>query len=174
MSSKKPTVYLDTTILSSYWYEGADVLSIGRRITTRDWWGNERLRFSLWVSSVTEDELEAGNYPRQAEALAMARRLKFLPMPVLVRAFAERLIQRHVVPESKPGDALQMAIATVHRMDYLLTWNYAHLANPVAQSQLEAVCREADQRAPWLVSPETVPRASLGQKIKRKQNDDPR
>ena len=78
MSSKKPTVYLDTTILSSYWYEGADVLSIGRRITTRDWWGNERLRFSLWVSSVTEDELEAGNYPRQAEALAMARRLKIL------------------------------------------------------------------------------------------------
>ncbi|MEI7902645.1 MAG: hypothetical protein WCK89_20535 [bacterium] len=166
--SKKPTVYLDTTILSSYWYEGADVLSIGRRITTRDWWDSERSRFSLWASSVTEDELGAGNYPRQAEALAMAQRLKFLPMLISARAFAEWLIQRHVVPESKPGDALQMAIAVAHRMDYLLTWNYAHLANPVAQAQLEAACREADQRAPLLVSPETIPRAALGQTIRRK------
>lgn len=161
-------MYLDTTILSSYWYEGADVLSIGRRITTRDWWDSERSRFSLWASSVTEDELGAGNYPRQAEALAMAQRLKFLPMLISARAFAEWLIQRHVVPESKPGDALQMAIAVAHRMDYLLTWNYAHLANPVAQAQLEAACREADQRAPLLVSPETIPRAALGQTIRRK------
>jgi hypothetical protein len=36
VAAKKPTVYLDTTILSSYWYEGADVLAIGRRITTRE------------------------------------------------------------------------------------------------------------------------------------------
>ncbi len=168
LAPKKPTVYLDTTILSSYWYEGADVLAIGRRITTREWWDTERSRFSLWASSVTEDELEAGVYPRQAEALAMGRRLKFLPMIVESRQFAERLIKRHVVPQSKPGDALQMAIAVVHRMDYLLTWNYAHLANPVAQSQLEAICREADHRAPLLVSPETIPRDTLGQTIRRK------
>jgi len=165
---KKPTVYLDTTILSSYWYEGSDILALGRRMTTREWWAAERSRFTLWVSSVTEDELEAGTYPRQAEALAMARRLPFLPMVRESREFAEQLMHRRVVPDSKPGDALQMAVAAVHRVDYLLTWNYAHLANPIAQAQLEAACQAAGWRAPLLVSPETIPRVTLGQTIRRK------
>jgi predicted nucleic acid-binding protein len=167
-AAKKPTVYLDTSILSSYWYEGLDILALGRRLTTREWWETERSHFTLWVSSVTEDELEAGHYPRQAETLAMARRVRFLPMIVQTREFAERLMQQHVVPDSKPGDALQMAIAAVYRMDYLLTWNYAHLANPIAQLQLETACGEAGWRAPLLVSPETIPRMALGQTIRRR------
>jgi hypothetical protein len=167
-ASKKPTVYLDTTIISSYWYEGSDILALGRRFATREWWDMERSHFTLWVSSVTQDELKAGHYPRQAEALAMSRRLRFLPMLAEAREFAERLVQRHVVPDTKPGDALQMAIAAAHRRDYLLTWNYAHLANPVAQAQLEIACREAGWRAPLLVSPETIPKITLGQTIRRK------
>jgi len=166
--SKKPTVYLDTNILSSYWYEGADVLALARRITTREWWDTERSYFSLFASSVTEAELEAGVYPRQPEALAMARRLRFLPILGESREFSNLLIRRRVVPESKPSDALQMAIATSHHMDYLLTWNYAHLANPVAQVRLEAVCRKKKLPVPVLVSPETIPRRSLGQTIRRR------
>ena len=30
----------------------------------------------------------------------------------------------------------QLAISAAHEVDYLLTWNYAHLANPVAQQHL--------------------------------------
>ena len=32
----KPGVYLDTNIISAYWYEGSDVMSLARRIHTRD------------------------------------------------------------------------------------------------------------------------------------------
>jgi hypothetical protein len=167
-AGKKPTVYLDTTIVSSYWYEGSDVLALGRRFATRDWWDTERQHFALWVSSVTLDELKAGQFPRQAETIAMARRLRSLPLLGEAREFAERLVQQHVVPDTKPGDALQMAIAAVHQIDYLLTWNYAHLANPIAQAHLEGSCQKAGWRAPLLVSPETIPRIALGQTIRRR------
>lgn len=168
---KKPTVYLDTNVISSYWYEGTEILSQGRRIATREWWETERQFFTLWVSDVTEDELEAGKYPRQVETLAMARRLRYLPMLEEVYELAEQLVAENVVPTSKPGDALQMAVATVHGIDYLLTWNYAHLANPLAQQQLERCCREAKLRCPFLVSPETIPKAALGQILRRKKHD---
>jgi hypothetical protein len=167
-AGKKPTVYLDTTIISSYWYEGYDVVPLGRRFATREWWETERRYFTLWVSSVTYDELKAGVYPRQEEATAMANKLRSLPMAAAAREFAERLLHEHVVPDTKPGDALQMAIAAAHHIDYLLTWNYAHLANPVAQEHLEAVCAETGWRAPLLVSPETIPKVALGQTIRRR------
>ena len=51
-SMKKPTVYLDTTIISAYWFEGADVASLARRLKTREWWDIERLHFSLWSSGL--------------------------------------------------------------------------------------------------------------------------
>ncbi|HPM79448.1 MAG TPA: hypothetical protein PLF81_02050 [Candidatus Anammoximicrobium sp.] len=99
MGFRKPTVYLDTSIVSSYWYEGTDVLALGRRVTTREWWDTERSYFTIWASSVTEEELEAGKYPRQREALAMARRLRFLPLLASVREFAQQLVAAHVVPD---------------------------------------------------------------------------
>jgi hypothetical protein len=33
-----------------------------------------------------------------------------------------------------------MAVCAAHGIDYLLSWNYAHLVNPVAQRQLESIC----------------------------------
>src|SRR5437870_4793519 len=70
-SKKKPTVYLDTTIPSAYWYSGRDLLALGRRLLTRQWWEIERRSFILLVSSVTQAELEEGNFPRRAECLKM-------------------------------------------------------------------------------------------------------
>jgi hypothetical protein len=165
---RKPSVYLDTTIPSAFWYEGGDVLALGRRIVTRDWWEVESSHFQLHVSSVTEDELRAGSFRRQKDCLSMVRRLKYLPITRSTRDFAMELLDSRIVPATKPGDALQIAIATTHALDYLLTWNYAHLANPTAQEKLMELCRRRNRAVPLMVSPETIPRVLLGQNVRRK------
>jgi predicted nucleic acid-binding protein len=163
----RPTLYLDTTIISAYWYDGLDLVSHARRLNTREWWEIEHSQFEIWISDVTEDELREGLYRHQSDTLAMARRLRYLPVTRSVHELAARLLAARIVPESKPRDALQMAVATVHEIDYLLTWNYAHLANASAQQRLGEICRKAELACPLLVSPETVPRASFGQVIRR-------
>lgn len=167
----KPTVYLDTNIISSFWYSGKDVTALARRLTTRAWWQRERKHFSIWVSTATEDELAAGKFRRQAECLRFVRRLPYLTISGAIRGCAQELVKRGVVPVEKPGDALQMAACAVHGIDYLLSWNYAHLVNPVAQAQLARVCRQLSLRAPLLVSPESIPQASLGQNLRRGKHD---
>jgi hypothetical protein len=164
----KPTVYLDTNIVSAYWYMGSELGALTQHVKTRDWWRQERQHFSLWVSAATEDELAAGEFFRQANCLRCVRRLSYLPISRSLRQFAAALVARKVVPAEKPGDALQMATCAVHGIDYLLSWNYAHLVNPLAQAKLEKVCREHSIRAPLLVSPESIPRVSLGQTVRRR------
>lgn len=166
----KPTVYLDTTIISAYWYEGTDVASFARRLKTREWWEFERPHFAVWSSAVSEAEFRAGEFRRQSECVSMVQRLRYLPATQVAQSLFERLLAERVVPESKPRDAVQMAMCAAHGIDYLLSWNYAHLANPVAQAQLEAICRKYRLRAPLLVSPETIPRASMGQSIRRRKS----
>lgn len=164
---KKPTIYLDTNVISAYWYNGRDGLSVARRKLTREWWVDERGDFLIWISPVTSAELNSGMYPRQDDACAMARRIRQLPMNRAIADFAVTLAETGIVPPTKQTDALQMAVASVHRIDYLLTWNYAHLANPQAQRRLEEVCRDAGHRAPLMVTPESIPSVKRGQTIRR-------
>jgi hypothetical protein len=65
---------------------------------------------------------------------------------------------------------LPPVVCAVHRIDYSLSWNYAHLVNPVAQLQLESVCKKHALRAPLLVSPESIPKRSLGQTVRRRNS----
>jgi hypothetical protein len=166
-SRKKPAVYLDTTIPSAYWYDGRNLLALARRQLTREWWRTERKHFALLVSSVTEAELREGQFPRQRECLKLVWRLRFLPITRAAHKFTAALLDARIVPDNKPRDALQLAMASVHEVDYLLTWNYAHLANPVVQERLGKLCQRSRLRSPVLVSPETIPQVRWGQAIRR-------
>ena len=75
---------------------------------------------------------------------------------------------RRVVPDAKRGDAAQLAIATTHRMDYLMSWNHAHLVNPQVQDRMQRLCAKLGWRCPWLVNPETIPKARLGHRLSRR------
>jgi len=78
-----------------------------------------------------------------------------------------RLLERGLVPPNKPGDAAHLAITAVHGVDYLLTWNYAHMANPSSQRRFERLCDEMGLVAPLMVSPESIPQIRFGQTLRR-------
>ena len=52
-------------------------------------------------------------------------------------------------------------------MDYLLTWNYARLANLATQERGEIVATKLGYRMPWPVASDSIPLATLGQTIRR-------
>jgi predicted nucleic acid-binding protein len=167
---KKPSVYLDTNIISAYWYSGSVVAALARRASTRDWWQSEREHFEVWASGFTYAELRAGRFPRQADCLKMARRVPYLPMTQAASLLLGKLLESGIVPSTKRGDAVQMAVAAAHHIDYLLTWNYAHMANPIAQARLAEICARMGLQAPLLVSPESIPQVRLGQSIRRRRS----
>ena len=76
----KPTVYLDTNIISAYWHIGGNVSSAAQRFHTIEWWNVERKHFSAFVSVTTINELQAGRFRKQSECLKMVRRLPNLPL----------------------------------------------------------------------------------------------
>ena len=164
---QKPSVYIDTSIVSAFWYEGSDVAALARRLRTREWWDLERRHFEVWTSAFTEQELRRGVFPRQDDCLAMARRLRYLHPTAHAYRMAEELIKRGAVPSAKPVDAGHVATSTVHSIDFLLTWNYAHMANPVVQARLEKLCGEWKLVPPLMVSPESIPQVRFGQSIRR-------
>ena len=68
----------------------------------------------------------------------------------------ERLITGGGLPMKARVDALHIAVAAVHGMDYLLTWNCKHIANPATRKRIEQTCIAAGYAPPILCTPEEL------------------
>lgn len=87
----------------------------------------------------------------------MLRGLPLLALTREVEEFAKILVTDRVMPApSNSGDALHVAAATIHRMDYILTWNVKHLANPNKRIHFGIICMRLGLVAPILVTPDLL------------------
>jgi hypothetical protein len=50
-------------------------------------------------------------------------------------------------------DAVHVALAAVHGLDYLLTWNCAHIANAIMRGKIESICRATGFEPPVICTP---------------------
>jgi len=73
-----------------------------------------------------------------------------------VRGLAELLVREKVMPGPVGGDAVHVAFATVHAVDYVLTWNVRHLANPSKLAHLRTICLRAGFLPPQIVAPKLL------------------
>lgn len=69
---------------------------------------------------------------------------------------AQELVRQVPLPERAALDALQIAIAAIGGMDYLLTWNCKHIANAAYQSRIGSICRGSGYEPPVICTPEAL------------------
>jgi hypothetical protein len=122
-------VYIETTIPSFYYEVRTEPEMIARRNWTRTWWDSQRHAYELVTSAAVLDELEAGAFPNQDQALALLAEVPLVPVEPEIAEIVEAYIQRLVMPQDPTGDALHLALASFYKCDFLLTWNVRHLAN---------------------------------------------
>ena len=75
------------------------------------------------------DELRKADHPDQAQKIALVSGLPLLEITRDVIQVADAYIRQYVTPTDPGGDALHLALASFYKVDILLTWNCAHLAN---------------------------------------------
>lgn len=125
----KARVYIETTIPSFYHEARTEPEMVARRGWTRQWWDQCRSRYELLTSEAVIDELQKGAFPYQDAALALIEGLPLLEIEEAVADIVTAYISHHVMPAEPAGDALHLALASLHKCDFLLTWNCRHLAN---------------------------------------------
>ena len=153
----KPRVYLETTIPSylTAW-PSRDLVRAAHQQITRDWWDRRRAEFELYISQVVLRECQAGDATAAAERLKVLQDLPLLEQTEEATRLAQALVERVPLPERAAVDALHVAIATVHGVDYLLTWNCTHIANATLRDPIESVCRENGYEPPAICTPDEL------------------
>ena len=67
---------------------------------------------------------------------------------------AEGYIERGIFHRKFMADAIHVAIASFHKIDYLVTWNFGHIANVRKQARLRLFNTTAGFFSPVIVTPE--------------------
>jgi len=152
-----PKVYIETTVISylTAW-PSRDLVRAAHRQLTREWWESRRAGFESYVSQIVLREVGAGDPEAAAQRLHILRDIPVLRVTDEVAGFAEELIKRVPFPPKAAADAVHVAIAVLHGMDYLLTWNCAHIANAALRSRIDAVCREGGYEPLVICTPEEL------------------
>ena len=153
----KPRVYIETTVISYLTARPArDVVIAGHQQITHDWWATASERFELVISELVREEAGAGDPDAVCARLTLLASLALLDATAEAQELAERLVSASAVPEAAMRDAAHIAIAAANGIEYLVTWNFRHIANAVTRPQIESVCRQAGFESPVICTPEEL------------------
>jgi hypothetical protein len=151
------SVYLETTFISYLVAQPSrDVIVAAHQQTTHDWWSTRRQDFECSVSQVVLDEASAGDPAEIQKRLDVIRDLPVLEVTKSAESLAQAIITSGVIPPRAIRDAAHIAVAAVHEIDYLLTWNCRHLANAQIMRKIEEVCDQLSERMPVICTPEEL------------------
>jgi predicted nucleic acid-binding protein len=139
----KSSLYLETTVPSYLTSRPSrDLIIAGHQEITREWWEKRRDTFQLYISQLVIDEASAGDPVAARERLKILQDLPLLDITPEVTELATGILASGKIPRKAATDAAHIAIAAVHGMDFLVTWNCVHIANAAIAKALASICRE--------------------------------
>lgn len=152
----KPKIYVETTVISYLTARPSrDVVLAAHQQVTRDWW-DRRDKFELTACQLVVQEASAGDPVAAHERLQAMIGIPLLAAPEDALQLSRALLDSGAVPKQAAEDALHIAVAAVNGVEYLVTWNYKHLANATKRVQIEDICRDAGYEPPVICTPEEL------------------
>jgi hypothetical protein len=132
------------------------VIIAGHQEITREWWERRRGSFQIFISQLVLDEASAGDPTASRERMRLLQSLPLLDLTPEVTALASALVAAGRIPRKAATDAAHIAVAAVHGMDFLVTWNCVHIANAVMTKALAATCTQHGYECPVICTPEEL------------------
>ena len=114
------------------------------------------MRFELYVSRLVIEETAAGDIEAAAQRLVTLNDIPRLELTESAAILAANLVTEGAIPREATEDALHVAVAAAHRIDYLLTWNCRHIANAEMRNRIADVCAASGFEAPVICTPEEL------------------
>ena len=120
----KPRLYFDTSVFGGHFDDefSEHTIPLFERLRTNE--------FILLFSTVTQDELE--NAPEKVKNLVKGIKeeyTEFIEATEEAVELATAYIDEKVVGQTSFADCLHIAIATINKADYLISWNFKHIVN---------------------------------------------
>jgi hypothetical protein len=148
------SVYIETSVVS-YLVARPPARTVAHQwhVWTKDWWRLRRPFFECVISEEVLREAAAGDAKLSQKRLEVLTTLTVLRRTPAVDELTEAFLAAGALPEKAKADATHLAVASAHRVVYLLTWNMKHLANAEILRRLRPVAEQHGHQLPIVTTP---------------------
>ncbi|MGO8747496.1 MAG: type II toxin-antitoxin system VapC family toxin [Thermoguttaceae bacterium] len=152
-----PKVYIETSVVSYLRQRpSAQIVAAARQLLTRRWWEQERHDYELVTSQYVLDEAALGDPVLAAERQQALAEIPLLELPSDIAELAGEIVNRGILPPDALIDALHIAVAAFHGVEYLLTWNCKHIANAKMLPKIRDLLVQFGYAVPIVCTPEEM------------------
>jgi predicted nucleic acid-binding protein len=130
-----------------------DIKIAAAQRTTRMWWESAESRFDLYISRLVLLEAGAGDPEAAKRRLSAVKHLPRLTVTPECLVLAQNLRREAGLPKKAVYDALHLAIAAVYGLDYLVTWDFRHLASESRTSRIRSIIVSWGHASPVICTP---------------------
>ena len=154
---ERETVYIETSIISYLCAQPSrDLIVAANQEITREWWEKRRADYDCYISELVMEEISAGDPEAAARRLHLADGMPLLAANDAARNLEGEIMRGLGLPRTVAADVAHIAIAAVHGMDYLLTLNCAHIANPHWLHNLRGIIDGQGLGMPEMCTPQEI------------------
>ena len=131
----KPTIYLETSVISAYFdFKKQDQ---SRKLITKKFFKEELSKYQVFISNAVIEELRnTPNKHARHAFLSFAKQFSIIALNKKIINLAQDYIRKKIIPSAKLFDAYHLAVAAIHKIDILVSWNYNHIANKFTEEQI--------------------------------------
>jgi hypothetical protein len=153
----KEAIYLETTIISYYTARPSrDIIITSHQQITKEFIDGAIDQYDIFVSELVRDECRSGDPEAAALRLELLRDFSVLEVNEKVLSLSKSLVASNIVPMQYVEDALHISLATIHGIDFLVTWNCKHIANAHIKKKMEETIQENGYIMPVICTPEEL------------------
>jgi hypothetical protein len=150
----KPTVYLESSVVSYFANEiSSDLKVAAEQRITREWWTRILPRVDPYVSEFVLAEISKGKSAYADARRSAIRDFTLLPTTDDIYTLANAYIRKLALPKNGEIDAYHLAMAAVHEVDFLLSWNCKHIANALKYSLIYKINTSLGYQSPTICTP---------------------
>jgi predicted nucleic acid-binding protein len=150
-------VYIESSVVS---YRASrpsrDLIIAARQEVTRQTWPRLLEECDAFISATVLQEISLGDPDAARARLEAVQNLPVLSVDGTVEVLSQALIDAGAIPGEHPEDAVHVAVAAMNGMDYLVTWNFAHINNASARFRIREVIEGRGFVCPEICSPEEL------------------
>ncbi|HSJ74582.1 MAG TPA: type II toxin-antitoxin system VapC family toxin [Gemmatimonadales bacterium] len=152
-----PRLSLETSVVSYLTARPSmNLVTAAHQLITTRWWSRRRADFDLVISELVLEEAARGDADAAARRLEALEGIQLLGVTSAVLDLARSVVRAHLLPEKAFPDALHIAVASIHDIEYLLTWNCSHIANAELLPRVTTLVEDAGFNMPFVCTPEEL------------------
>ena len=157
LTLRKKRVYVETSIISYFTgLPSRNLLAAAWQSLTVEWWKKRRKLFDVFASELVLEEAGRGDPEAAKRRLSALEGIPLLKLTDTAEKLSVKLLSEGALPPKAADDALHIALAAVHNIDYLLTWNCRHIDNAENKPLVRSTILAQGYACPEICTPQEL------------------